>query len=373
MKGNNQKTKEIFDRYLSGEATEKENFAVESWYQSLADEPMVLDEDQAELDMQRLLFNMRRQIRKDKVRSYYRVAAVAASLLIPIIFFTTRYLTKRDQHIYPSVVAVEGKKDSSSGYGGATLTFADNSRIALNHAERGIVVKDKISYEDGTVVPNVGQRAADLMLLSTQRGGQYRITLSDGTKVFLNAGSALKYPSQFSGQERRVELTGEAFFEVHSDPAHPFIVSAKGQEVKVLGTIFNINAYLDDEAVTTTLAEGSIMLKSAHDDGRSVILKPNEQSTSEGGKITVRKVDVQAAIAWTQDLFYFSNTDLKTVLIQLQRWYDIEIDWTNMPTNKRLFCQIPRSTPLENVLKAIEMTSNVKFKLSERRLSIERR
>lgn len=295
----------------------------------------------------------------------------------------------------------------------ATLTLADGSTIELSETQEGItVVGDNILYNDSSSVilgkqgssSNTSDqerqtlKSASALTLTTPKGGRYRITLPDGTKVWLNAGSTLKYPSRFSGTERRVSLEGEAYFEVahqlanHSDNrgqrsiAHttksPFIILSGAQEVKVLGTHFNISAYPDESEIRTTLVEGSVQVTVSPKNGEPVmhrILKPREQSivTTGSKNITVRSVNTNDYTAWRESLLIFDRKSLKSILLTLSRWYDFQVDNTQIP-DISLSGAIPANVKLSEVLALLEETSKVKLKIEsagkqgERRVTISR-
>lgn len=195
------------------------------------------------------------------------------------------------------------------------------------------------------------------------------MVLPDGSQVWLNAASSLHYPTRFPDGERKVELSGEAYFDIVKDDRKPFTVVAGKQTIAVLGTAFNVKAYTDEPYIKTTLIEGRIKLASP-DGNNTSILKPGEQAILDGNRLQVKAVDTREDVAWKSDLFYFSNTDLRDVGYQLQRWYDIEVDFSTLPAEK-LYGQLPRSTPLPQLLKVIEKTTNIKLKLSNNRLYVE--
>lgn len=180
----------------------------------------------------------------------------------------------------------------------------------------------------------------------------------------------MRYPVRFNGGERRVELNGEAYFEVAQDAHQPFTVVSGSQVIVVLGTAFNVEAYTEDAFIQTTLVSGSIRVD-LRNGTAPLVLKPGEKATLENNLLQVKKADTKADLAWMSDLFSFSDTDLRVVLRQLQRWYDIEVDYSSLPPEK-LYGQLPRSTPLPQLLKAIEKTTNLKFKLNNNRLIVDK-
>ena len=193
-------------------------------------------------------------------------------------------------------------------------------------------------------------------------GGEYRLTLSDGTRVWLNAASSLTYPEVFQDRERVVELTGEAFFEVKPDTALPFIVKTQGMRVKVLGTTFNVKAYPDELKLYTTLVEGKVEVFSDYLH-RGVMLYPGEQAVSDSSEIQKRQVNVQPYISWKEGKFVFINAPLGEICKQIARWYDVEIQFADNEIGKVCFTgAILKFRPLEDLLDMIEVTSRVQYR-----------
>jgi ferric-dicitrate binding protein FerR (iron transport regulator) len=212
---------------------------------------------------------------------------------------------------------------------------------------------------------NSDSRSLAFNTLSTAKGEQYSVTLSDGTKVWLNAASILRFPIQFTGEDRRVEVTGEAYFEVARDASKPFFISSGDMHVQVLGTSFNINAYANEPIVRTTLLEGAVRIN------HRVDLSPHQQSRIEkGGDIKVLKdIDVDEVVAWKNGAFSFNNADITTVMRQLERWYDIEVVYEGDKPADVFYGGISRSSTLMEVLKILQ-ASKVRFRLEGKRLIV---
>lgn len=298
---------------------------------------------------------------------WYRMAAsilLALSIGIGIYFYTSHDRTE------PEIATMQ---DALPGGNMATITLPDGQTIALSQAKEGIVMSEGIlTYNDGTslidIASNIADEIPEYLTLSTPNGGQYRVTLPDGSKVWLNAASSLRYPSKFTGNDRIVELSGEGYFEVAQNKERPFIVKTGGQSVKVLGTEFNINAYDNESVVTTTLINGSISVMHQQS-GRTEILRPGQQASLSDHSFIISNVDVESFIAWKNGDFLFDATELDHVLRQLERWYNIEVDYDHVP-DRKLHGIISRNRNLSEVLYMIERTSGLKFHLKERRLSL---
>jgi len=257
----------------------------------------------------------------------------------------------------------------------AVLTLADGSTIMLDDANNGQIATQGgtqiVKLANGQLVYKALSSKPDevvLNTLTTPRGGQFKLNLPDGSKVWLNAVSSIKYPTAFIGTERNVEIAGEAYFEVAHDPAKQFKVSVNGMEVKVLGTHFNINAYNDEETFKTTLLEGSVSLKKSD---VAVTIKPGQQAQvgNENGIRVVNNVDVDQAVAWKNGYFSFYRADLQTVIRQISRWYDVEIQYSGHIPEGQFGGKIDRNSNVSEVLKILE-ESGVHFRIEEKRIIV---
>lgn len=263
--------------------------------------------------------------------------------------------------------------DIMPGKNGAILTLANGQQLVLDSTGNGalytrpglqIVKHDSlIAYAAPAAKERDGNGAISYNTLTTPKGRQFQLVLSDGTKVWLNASSSIRYPAVFDGDERLVKVTGEVYFEVAKDPRKPFKVNfpskaTGGQEgvVEVLGTHFNINAYGDEDATRTTLLEGKIKASIAN--GGSSILKPGEQAVITGNSpLTINhSPNLDQVMAWKNGYFQFDRVDIKTVMRQISRWYDVEIVYEGPVTNDRFGGSIPRDATLSQVLNALEQS-----------------
>lgn len=288
-------------------------------------------------------------------------------------------LNPTKEQLVNHVVKIEPGSDK------AFLALADGKMITLSdiavgttlELENGVRVEKK---SDGDLV----YHTANLKTAShtayntviTPNSGQYRITLPDGSKAFLNAGSSLKYPLSFASNERRVKMTGEVYFEIAKHTLSngtgrsghlPFYVETNKQEIQVLGTHFNVNAYPEETHIVTTLAEGSVRVRT--ENGKSVVLKPGEQALV-AEDISVRKVDVAVSLAWTNGDFVFKGETLQSVLRKVARWYDVETECPSELANLRFSGMISRSQSLSTIIDMLQITNKVKVTLSGRRLIV---
>lgn len=266
------------------------------------------------------------------------------------------------------------KNDIQPGSNKAVLTLADGSTIALDGAKNGLLTQQgntKIVKKEGKLDYNFSKTGASKVMyntISTPRGGQYQVELPDGSKVWLNAASSLRFPTAFTGNERRVEITGEVYFEVAKDPAKPFkvfITSASGKsegaEIQVLGTHFDVMAYRDESMLETTLLEGSVKFIKDND---ASMLKPGQQlqMTPKGQFKIVSGIDLEKVVAWKNGFFDFEGLNFEAIARKLSRWYNVEVVY-NKKNDDLFYAQIPRNTKLSDVLKALELTGKIKFEI----------
>ncbi|WP_341841438.1 FecR family protein [Chitinophaga caseinilytica] len=255
----------------------------------------------------------------------------------------------------------------------AVLTLADGTTIPLDSAGNQTFAQQgaTASQHGGSLVYQPGGKEGALQYntLRTPRGGQFRIALPDGSQVWLNAGSSLRFPVAFGPGARKVELTGEAYFEVRPDAAKPFTVAVDGKaEVAVLGTEFNINAYADEPAIRATLVKGSVAVTAA---GQTRKLAPGQQAAISGGAPVVdARPDVEEALAWRNAVFYFRNADVKAVMRQLQRWYDVEVEYRGNVPDRRFDGEIQRDLPLQDVLDGLRV-SGISFTIEGSKIIIQ--
>jgi transmembrane sensor len=292
-------------------------------------------------------------------------AAAAALIVVATgIWLFTRYSKNGDTG---KPTAGNGVLPANIRPGGtrAVLTLADGSIVELDSTGHKTLARQgaiQVQEQNGQLAYN-GQAAKDetvlFNVLTTPRGGKYSLVLPDGSKVWLNAASSLRYPTAFTGGDRVVELTGEAFFEIAANPAQPFKVSSQGQLVEVLGTAFNINAYPDETAIETTLLNGAVRVTAANT--QPVVLMPGNQAVVSAKGIHRQEVNTDDETAWKNDLFAFNNTDFKSIMRQLSRWYDVDLEWKGPMPGKQLIGNISRNYSIEQVLKMLAFTAGIQY------------
>ncbi len=373
----------LYRKYLNNEITMEE---LEEFLQEL-------DSDNGELIVSKLMdgtWEEMYETDRSKVipigkRKWFRIAAAAVVLLF-LAAGSYLLLNKPVQNAIVKKQTTQPSNDIQPGGNKAILTLADGTRVILDSANNGTITKQgnvtiiklndgQLSYQPSTL--NSQSSTADSRLptvlyntISTPRGGQYQLVLADGSKVWLNAASSIRFPNAFPGNDRKVEITGEAYFEVARNAAKPFYVEAGGMEVKVLGTHFNVNAYADEPAVKTTLLEGSVRVTKGSE---SKTITPGEQAGIEnGGNATIKisNVDVNEVVAWKNGLFHFNNSSLKEVMRQLSRWYDIDVEYADGIEPRRFGGEMARSSDLNQVLKILE-ESKVHFEIVGKKLLVK--
>jgi transmembrane sensor len=257
----------------------------------------------------------------------------------------------------------------------AVLTLADGSTVLLDQARQGLLARQGGSQVQKTAdgqlryAAGAASTAPLYNMVATPRGGQYQLTLPDGSQVWLNAASSLRFPVAFTGAERRVELTGEAYFEVAKDARHPFKVAARGAEVTVLGTHFDVQAYDDEPALTATLLEGAVRLDLG---AQQALLRPGQQARPRpDGTIQVRAVDVQHAVAWKNGYFVFNDEPIEAIMRQVARWYDVDVRCQGLLANKDFNGKISRYKDAADVLRVLELTGAVHFTTESRRITVQ--
>lgn len=257
----------------------------------------------------------------------------------------------------------------------AVLTLGDGRTITLDSSGNGVLAQQGnmkiIKQANGELAyEQAGQGQAEVLFntMRTPRGGEYRLTLPDGSRVWLNAASSITYPTAFTGESREVSITGEAYFEVAKQAGKPFRVKAGAMNVEVLGTHFNINAYTEEKTVKTTLLEGAVKIAAA---GKETLLKPGQQAGLQGnGSLQVKSdVNLDEVVAWKNGLFQFNDADMPAVMRQLENWYDVKVIYEGKVPERSFGGAMQRSLPLTGVLKILE-ENDVKFRLEGRNLIV---
>lgn len=356
------KLKALLNKYQLNQCSEEEKRWIETWYNNISrNSKPDLPQKAIEADLQNI-YDSLPPLKKSRFGNplLLRIAASVFfifSLSIGLYLYQNQ-VPNHDRQTQRSSNKSKGNLSQNGSY----LTLDDNTRINLDNAAIGIIAEHKgiiiKKIKEGVIEYKKGDNGSKnietpINIISTARGSQYQIILSDGTKVWLNALSSFKFPTSFAGKTREVEITGEGYFEVAKNKVQPFKVKTDHQLVEVLGTHFNINSYVDEPITETTLLEGSIKvieLKSKS----SLLLKPGEQSIIEDHKITkINPVNASYAIHWKSGLFQFDNSNIQHVMRQLSRWYDVDFEFEGKIPDTKLWGEVHRNETAEKALEII--------------------
>jgi ferric-dicitrate binding protein FerR (iron transport regulator) len=405
---------ELALKWLNNTISPEEKAAFAQWYNFAQDKNIILPENYVndEKDLEARIFSeIENAISAESIpythRNYRWYYAASAAAIIAVVFSITMHFTseiKETELVVAeeivnkplvqtpkkeiSVTSIEKSQlltesDIEPGDDKAILILGDGTRIVLDDAQNGILANQggntilkaaegeliyALSSEVNTILPEVISDDIIFNTIETPKGGKFQIRLPDGSKVWLNAASSIRFPAKFAGSKRKVELRGEAYFEVAHDESKIFEVNARNQTVQVLGTHFNINAYEDEPSVNTTLLEGSVRISDVRTNV-SQLLKPGEQSQLSEQIEIINLKNTNEAVAWKDGYFQFDEADIKTVMRQIERWYDVSVVYEGNLPNYRFAGEIERNLSLLQVLKVLEKT-NVHFRLEGREVIV---
>ena len=370
------KATELLRKYVEGTCTDKEKQLFEQWYANLnSEDHQHLTENELKLAEQEMLGRLPVAVPVKTRRLWPYAAAAAIGFAIVAAF----WLYKPDPKTSNSNMEIQARNNILPGNNKAILTLADGSKISLTDAMKGELAEQAgvsiTKTRDGQLVYQIkdsGKNKNVYNTIETPRGGQHQVILPDGSKVWLNAASWLRFPSSLAlATERRVELRGEAYFEiVHKHQHTPFVVVTAKQEIEVLGTHFNVSSYADEGTTRTTLLEGAVRLNVFT--GQAYVLKPGQQAVSGKDQlISIRNVDVNAAVDWKEGLFVFNKENLESIMRKLSRWYDVDVVFENEQLKKQLFGgKVSRFSTVAEVLDVLELTDLAHFKTEGRRIMV---
>jgi hypothetical protein len=313
---------------------------------------------------------LQKRKRNIRVRRIRRVVSIAAGVVLPLLAAVLWYGTREKmENVQEQVTSVirhgEVKAELLLADGTTRILSSEVTDSLFRQQGANIVVQNQgVSYQgDSSVVEECYNT------LRVPRGGEYSITLSDGSIVYLNSESELRYPVKFVGEDRRVYLSGEAYFDVSKDKEHPFSVDVNGSVVKVLGTSFNVRAYADENEILTTLVQGSVRFSAGKE---SVVLKPGEQAVlNKSGRVVIKEVDTYLYTAWKNGVFAFEKQRLEEIMNVVARWYDVNIFWENASQKEVTFTgKMKRYDDFSKVVEMLEMTGNTEFVVKENNIFI---
>ncbi|MBB6239473.1 ferric-dicitrate binding protein FerR (iron transport regulator) [Pedobacter sp. AK013] len=377
----------LLKKYLSGDCTISEIEQVNQWFDSMDTVPedlVGLSADQRKLVedkiFERILLNIGTKgqqkiipIRKKSVRISTVLWAAASFILVLGAVLIWRYHSQQRQQ--DQTAKLHQAVHIKPGGNRAVLTLDDGSSVVLTEAKIGALANQQntsvVKTAEGELSYEMHNGSASAKIsynkITTPLGGKYSVVLPDGTKAWLNAKSSLQFPTAFTGAERVVQMTGEVYFEVAKNPDQPFKVQSGGTEIKVLGTHFNVMAYGDEAAQKTTLIEGSIHLSSGK---FSQLLKPGQQALVDPYGIRLNNnCDMEAVMAWRNDLFIFKDMEIKEIARQLARWYDVQVVFRGTPSKISYTGTISKDVELSELLSMLQFTG-LKYELNGHQLTI---
>jgi transmembrane sensor len=395
---------ELIKKYNRGEASEVEEALIIEWYERIGGNPPQFANGEFELLKTRVSQNLLnyRSGKLSLVRgiSLWRYITVAASVIIVFGAGIWFYMSPRTD-IPRHAEFISASQDVAPGRNGATITLANGKVVKLSDTKSGVVIGNVLKYSDGSdvryssgsrssgslkgsqssTVP-VGVRSltpselqgadgeAQILIANTAKGQTYQFTLPDGSRVWLNAASSLKFPSSFTKlSERIVELNGEGYFEVFKDKTRPFIIKSTDQQVEVFGTHFNINSYTDEPVTKTSLLEGSVGLKSNYG-ASSARLKPGQQAISTKGGINVVEGVAADAVDWKNGEFIFNDEPLESIMRKIARWYDIEVIYKGVDRKETFGGSISRFENVSKVLENLQLTGGIHFTIEGKKVIV---
>lgn len=366
----------LLKKFEEGSISPEELTLLEGWYNQRAEKGRItLSDEEIAANLNQIWTNLKPVSQKRKSNRIRIWTSVAASILIisGLFFFLNqgKHKVERSLSHSDSAIVPGGNK--------AYLTLANGKRISLSGVAKGRLANERgISIDqssDGEIVYHLSDDESSsrgnvgFNTIETPKGGQYRLILPDGTKIWLNAASKLKYPVHFSNNERKIELSGEGYFEVAKDQLRPFKLVTNQQEITVLGTHFNVSNYPDDAVVQTTLLEGSVRVLN-RTSFKNVVLKPDQQASLKQDKTVINTVNSSEAVAWKNGEFLFSDESLGSIMKKIARWYDVEIIYQGISPEERFGGSVSRFEEVAKVLEKLELTGGVHFKIDKRRVIV---
>ena len=372
----------LYEKYIAGKCSEDELVELENYQDSLIlkeqvwDNTIMGDSEEIKQSIQIDLSNSIQEynrIRKFKTRAWQSAAAAVLIIISTSIY----YFQGSHEQVLVNTETPRFKNDVAPGNNKAVLTLDDGSKIDLDDAKTGILASesnvDIKKTGEGKLEYTASVQDAKIIkynVLRTPMGGEYQLVLPDGSKVWLNSGSTLRFPTSFVGSERIVELKGEAYFDITKNSKMPFLVRTNNaMDIKVLGTQFNIMAYDDEKNINTTLIEGSVeVLKGL---GKTMLKPGQEAVLNKGsGNIKVSIADLEQAIAWKNGYFIFSNENIESIMRKVSRWYNVDVIYQGNLSNKDFVGTISRNKNVSELLKMLELTGAVHFSIDGRRITV---
>lgn len=379
---NREEYNRLYEKYLAGKCSVKEQVKLENYQDSFKLKEQQWDVTtmgNSEEIKQSIQENLNYSIQEHSKNRIFkiRVWQSAAAAILILLTAGIYYYQNSPEPVIVKTETPRFRNDVAPGNNKAILTLDDGSKIDLDDAKTGILASesniDIKKTGDGQLEYTAGAQNVKTVkynILSTPMGGEYQLVLPDGSKVWLNSGSTLRFPTAFIGSERIVELKGEAYFDIAKNPKMPFLVRTNNaMDIKVLGTQFNVMAYDDEKNINTTLVEGSVeVLKGSE----KTNLKPGQEAILNrgSGNIKVAQADLEQAIAWKNGYFIFYNENIESIMRKVSRWYNVDIVYQGNLNNKDFVGTISRNKNVSELLKMLELTGAIHFSIDGRRITV---
>ncbi len=387
----------MLDRYLKNQSNTKEKEKLDEFFEENSNsiEASKSIENVSKLEdkiFNYIQFGIKEQVKKESTLNRMPYLQIAASILVIFLFSTTIYFYRSSlasNATLPIANAVAKLEDKQPAKNIAILTLGNNSQIVLDEASNGEIAQESgvsiLKTDKGELIYKIrnSNKLSNNDLnkyntISTPMGGKFKVILPDGSLVVLNAASTLKYPVHFDEKVRKVSFTGEAYFEIAKledkrKKRVPFYVYSNDQIVEVLGTHFNINSYDNEEYSKTTLLEGSVKIINEKSAATAKILKPGQQAVIKRGDVQTKIMiaDEAQALAWKDGYFLFKNTNIKDVVNELERWYNVDIQYEDEMEFENITGYISRNVKISSVLKMLQLSGIVNYEISESKIIIK--
>lgn len=365
------KRDEILNTYSEDELKELEISLLDIKYQSKYSKPNL---DKVWEDIQASI------PKKSKKKFLFTFLSYAASIVGVMILSLASYFILENQIKADKIEVAINKQVKKTPHDIAELTLSNGEKVNLSKMNKGALIKDLdvniVNSSNNSLTYKTRKNSSKQLeynTISVPKGGEYALTLSDGTVVRLNSESSLKFPIHFIENNRKVFLKGEAFFDVKKNKHKPFVVEVKNMNVKVLGTVFNINSYPENKDIKTTLVEGSVKVINTKNTKQSITIKPNEQAVFNANGIKKKRVNIKEYVSWVRGKFYFNDMSLFDVMRQIERWYNVDVVFLKNELKDFPFTGvINRSSSLEDTIRIIEKITKAKIRISEKKVIIEK-
>jgi transmembrane sensor len=369
-----QEAARLLEKYIDKTATAQERHLVDTWYNNEAAKRQLTDADSFEHLADELWLGTRARAGLNPVKKIHKAWYWLSAAVVLLFGLSLAYIALRpDSETKLSAQTSQIKPGTNK----AVLTLANGKKIYLNNATKGKLAEQNNTSvnktDSGKIVYQAEGKTAENALayntITTPAGGQFQLTLADGTSVTLDASSSITYPVTFTGKQRLVTMKGQVYFEVAHNSNKPFVVSTQGQSIEVLGTHFNVNAYDDEPLIKTTLLTGSIKLKVAE---HQALLKPGQQGVVQVAATTIdiKDADIEETMAWQKGYFRFHQEEIHSIMRKLARWYNIDVTFEGPTPTEKYSGTISRYKNINQVLSMLEYSKSVHFKVSGRRVTV---